>query len=91
MDKSTLKHFLRWLDTASEAELLARQADLEGFKEQTGYREIRRDITLLLRLIDEERLARWEVAMLRQRSTGCAAGVEPTAAQSVLRNRPRAA
>ena len=73
MDKSTLKYFLRWLDTASEAELLARQADLDGFKEQTCYRELRRDINLLLRLIDEERLARWEVAALRQRSTGHAA------------------
>ena len=67
MDKETLRDFLRWLDTASEEELLARQADLIQLKARVHDRNVRRDINHLLRRIDEERLVRWEVQQLGRR------------------------
>ena len=58
MNKHVVRAFLRWLDTATEAEIdTRRQAFLEALAQFHG-QDARADLRLGLRLIEEELVAR---------------------------------
>ena len=62
MNKETIRHFISWLDQASEKEIqLRREAALEAL-DKISSREGKSDIRLVLRLIDEEIISRLEIS-----------------------------
>lgn len=64
MDISTIKAFIAWLETASEGQIDDRKKAIDlAFKKVTS-REGRADLRLSLRLIDEEVIARLDLARL---------------------------
>jgi hypothetical protein len=60
MDREFFIAFLRWLDTASDEELLKRQADIQRLLDEKSIRSTapRKDAEFMLRKIEEERIAR---------------------------------
>lgn len=66
MDKTTIKAFIAWLETASEEEIEAKRRELLHALERMTLPETRADARLGLRLIDEEALARMELGRSRQ-------------------------
>lgn len=66
MNRETIKAFISWLESASDAEIQEhRKAILEGFTGVSS-REGRRDFNLALRLLDEEVIARIQAKALRK-------------------------
>jgi hypothetical protein len=66
MNKETIKAFIAWLETASDAEISARRALIVNHAVKT--QEGKADIKLALRLLDEEMLARLELGRLSKPS-----------------------
>jgi len=64
MDKATIKSFIRWCDESTDAALLERRNAILQAMQGISSREAKADIRLALRLIDEEVLARLELAVL---------------------------
>ena len=62
MNKETIKAFITWLETASDAEISARRTLIVNQSVNTP--EGKADIKLALRLLDEEMLARLELGRL---------------------------
>jgi hypothetical protein len=61
MNKETIRHFINWLDQACDQDIqLRREMALEALGKISS-REGKSDIRLVLRLIDEEVIARLEV------------------------------
>lgn len=58
MDKEAIKNFLRWLEEASDAELDAKQQEIQQAGRRVSSREGKADLNLALRLLDEEILSR---------------------------------
>lgn len=65
MNKDTIRNFIRWLDEASQEEILAHQEYILGAMAKIQTREGRADAKLALRLIDEELLARMNLSSSR--------------------------
>lgn len=70
MDKESFKFYLRWLETASDDELLEKRDRLVDFLSSALTPHVSADAHKLISLIDEERLARAAVQRVfdRQRS-----------------------
>jgi len=64
MDKATIKSFLGWLETASDEEIMERQSQALKSLDLIKSQEVRADVRLALRLIDEELIARFELKKL---------------------------
>ena len=66
MNKETIKAFIAWLETVSDAEISERRTLIlnQSVKTQEG----KADIKLALRLLDEEMLARLELGRLSKPS-----------------------
>ncbi len=64
MNKETIRIFLHWLEDASDEALLARAALIQGSLPDVSTRDGRADLRLALRLIDEERFARFELGQI---------------------------
>jgi hypothetical protein len=60
MDREFFIAFLRWLETASDEELLKRQADIQRMLDERSIRSStpRKDAEFMIRKIEEERIAR---------------------------------
>jgi len=67
MDKTTIKAFIAWLESASAKEIDDKRRELLAALEQMSMPETRADARLALRLIDEEVLARMELGRSQQR------------------------
>lgn len=67
MDKQTIKAFIHWLETASEKELDERRTEILAALKKVSSPEGRTDVKLALRLLDEETLARLELAHAGQK------------------------
>lgn len=68
MERHEIKEFFVFLDTASDRELIEREAALQAAVDVlTAGSDARRDVQFLLRRLREERAARINVAWLRQR------------------------
>jgi hypothetical protein len=61
MNKYTIRNFLAWLDQASDEQIQARKKAAIEALDKVSSREGKSDINLVLRLIDEELIARLEV------------------------------
>jgi pyridoxine/pyridoxamine 5'-phosphate oxidase len=61
MNKETIRNFLAWLDQATDEEIQARKKAAIEALGKVSTREGKSDIRLVLRLIDEELIARLEV------------------------------
>lgn len=61
MNKETIRRFISWLDQATDEEIQARKRVVIQALEKISSREGKSDIRLVLRLIDEEVIARLEV------------------------------
>jgi hypothetical protein len=61
MNKETIRNFLSWLDQATDEEIQARKKAAIEALDKVSSREGKSDIRLVLRLIDEELIARLEV------------------------------
>jgi hypothetical protein len=68
MDKDTWREFIRWLDDATEKELAEAKVKLRSAQEVVTENGVRSDVRRMLRLIDEEVLARQNVAAIARRS-----------------------
>ena len=66
MNKEDIRDFLKFLDTAGEAEILEKQRKLLLLATKVGT-DVQSDIKLCLRLIDEELLAREDLKKFSQR------------------------
>ena len=58
MDKETIKAFIHWLESASEAELDSKRQEILAAYRRVSSREGKADLNLAARLLDEEILAR---------------------------------
>jgi hypothetical protein len=58
VDKEEWKSFLRWLDQASAEELRIRKSRLTALRRDLDDRDIRADANRMIRLIDQDLLAR---------------------------------
>lgn len=67
MDKSTIKAFMAWLESETEGAVLQRRAECLKALEVTSTPEVRANINLALRLIDEELQSRRDLFRTRQR------------------------
>ncbi len=67
MNKHTIKSFIAWLDTATEAQISAKREEVSKTFAQVSSREGTADLRLCLRLIDEEIIARLELSRLDSR------------------------
>lgn len=61
MEKETIKNFIRWLESASDEEIMSRTEEVRVAYKKLSSREARGDLNLALRLIDEEWLARMDL------------------------------
>ena len=68
MDKATIKRFIAWCDEASEAELDARRKEILALQGKVSAQGLA-DVRLALRLLDEEALARLDLARLSSVTT----------------------
>ena len=68
MDKHEWSSFLRFLDEASDEELGRYKAELDGLLGRLTERGVRSDVRRMLRLLDEEVLARLRPGMPSPRS-----------------------
>ena len=66
MNKHTIRDLLNWLDAASKEEIESTKKNLMEALDGVSSREVRSDIRLAIRLIDEELLARTELARFGQ-------------------------
>ena len=66
MNKETIKAFIAWLELASLDEILNRQEEVKSMSTRITTRDGRNDLSLALRLIDEEVLARLELNRSRK-------------------------
>ena len=66
MNKETIKAFIAWLELASLDEILTRQEEVKSMSTRITTRDGRNDLSLALRLIDEEVLARLELNRSRK-------------------------
>lgn len=62
MDKPTIKSFIAWLETASDKQLAERQEQALKTLDLVKSQEVRADVRLAIRLIDEELMARLQLA-----------------------------
>jgi hypothetical protein len=62
MDRSTIKGFIRWTEEATDEELAAKRERLKEAKAQITSPEGKADLRLAFRLLDEEVMARLELA-----------------------------
>jgi hypothetical protein len=67
MDKQEWKSFFRWLDEADSEELRRKKARITALCRDIDDRDVKADARRMIRLIDQDLLARESVA---QRSTG---------------------
>ena len=68
MDKATIKRFIAWCDEASEVELDARRKEILALQGKVSAQGLA-DVRLALRLLDEEALARLDLARLSSVTT----------------------
>ena len=68
MDKATIKRFIAWCDEASEVELDARRKEILALQGKVSAQGLA-DVRLALRLLDEEALARLDLARLSSGTT----------------------
>lgn len=62
MDKEEWRSFLRWLDQANVEELRQRKAKLAALRRDLDDRDIKADASRMIRLIDQDLLARSGIA-----------------------------
>ncbi len=67
MNKETIRHFINWLDQASDQDIQLRREMAHEALDKISSREGKSDIRLVLRLIDEEVIARLEVCDQRMK------------------------
>jgi hypothetical protein len=62
MNKSTIKAFIAWLETASQEQITEKKKEIDIAFDKVTSREGKADLRLCLRLIDEEIIARLELS-----------------------------
>jgi len=68
MDKDTWREFIRWLDNADDRELAEAKSKLRSTQKLVTESGVRSEVRRMLRLIDEEVLARQNVVEVGRRS-----------------------
>ena len=66
MDKPSVKKFITWCDQASDEALKGKRREVIDTLENVYTPSVKNDLKLLLRLIDEEAMARLDLELLRQ-------------------------
>lgn len=67
MDKATIKAFIGWLEEAKDQEIEVKREATLAVLARVSSDEVRADVRLALRLIDEEVMARTEVFRVKHR------------------------
>ena len=70
MNKATIKLFICWLECADRGEIIQKHREFEETLAEVRSREVKADLRLGLRLIDEELLARMELGHSGASGTG---------------------
>jgi len=68
MDKEVVKRFVRWLDQATEEEIMEHRKAVLAAKKLLSTPEAKAQVSFALRLMDREVLARLEASMLRKQA-----------------------
>ncbi len=68
MDKEVIKRFVRWLDQASEEEIMEHRKLVLAARKLLSTPEAKAQVNFALRLMDQEVLARLEASLLKKQA-----------------------